>query len=236
AGNTDLDVILPAWAQEGGRDAVLRRLRDPEERARLRQDMAAVRSADDWKGVVIGSTAEASFRGRPLPEVAHALGVDAIEAALRLMEGDELKTSAFFFGMSEDNMWKILAEPYIMLGSDASLRSTKGPLSRDFPHPRAYGAFPRFLRAALDGKTVSLPEAIRKMTSLPADHFRLKGRGRVVAGTYADLVVFDPNTVTDVATYAVPHALTQGIECVMVNGIPTLDRNGLTGRRAGRIL
>ncbi|MBU4286137.1 MAG: amidohydrolase family protein, partial [Verrucomicrobia bacterium] len=93
-----------------------------------------------------------------------------------------------------------------------------------------------FLRAALDGKTVSLPEAIRKITSLPADHFRLKGRGRVVAGTYADLVVFDPNTVTDVATYAVPHALTQGIECVMVNGIPTLDRNGLTGRRAGRIL
>jgi N-acyl-D-amino-acid deacylase len=236
AGGTDLDVILPDWAQEGGRDQVLRRLRDPNEHAHLWQDMTAARSADDWEFVVIGSTTEASFRGRSLPEVAHALGVDAIEAALRLMEGDELKTSAFFFGMSEDNMWKILAEPYIMLGSDASLRSPKGPLSRDFPHPRAYGAFPRFLRAALDGNTIALPEAIRKMTSLPADHFRLKGRGRVVVGDYADLVVFDPNTVTDVATFTEPHALAQGIECVIVNGVPTLDRNGLTGQRAGRIL
>ncbi|MFH1476608.1 MAG: D-aminoacylase [Verrucomicrobiota bacterium] len=236
AGGTDLDVILPDWAQAGGRDAVLRRLRDPGERARLRQEMTASRLADDWKGVVIGSTAEVSFRGKSLPDIAQALGVDAIEAALRLMESDELKTSAFFFGMSEDNMWKILAEPFVMLGSDASLRSLQGPLSRDFPHPRAYGAFPKFLRAALDGKTVALSEAIRKMTSLPADHFRLKGRGRVAAGAYADLVVFDPNTVADRATFAVPHALARGIDFVMVNGVPTLDRNGLTGRRAGQIL
>ncbi|MDD5679162.1 MAG: D-aminoacylase [Kiritimatiellae bacterium] len=236
AGNTDLDVILPDWAQAGGRDAVMRRLRDPDERKRLRKEMTASRLADDWKGVMIGSTAEASFRGRSLPEVAQALGVDSLEAALRLMESDELKTSAFFFGMSEDNMWKILAAPFVMLGSDASLRSLEGPLSRDFPHPRAYGAFPKFLRAALDGKTVTLPEAIRKMTSLPADHFRLKGRGRVAVGAYADLVIFDPNTVVDRATYAVPHALSQGVECVMVNGIPTLDQNGLTVQRAGRVL
>jgi len=300
AGNTDLDVILPDWAQEGGRDAVLRRLRDHDEHARLWQEMTASRPADDWQGVVIGSTAEMAFRGRSLPEVAQALGVDPVEAALRLMEGDELKTSAFFFGMSEDNMWKILAEPYVMLGSDASLRSLQGPLSQDFPHPRAYGAFPKFLRAALDGeaprgpavagrgsllrrsnasgcegwifaepcearnailschssagatedhpcdkpqdflakkgKTIALPEAIRKMTSLPADHFRLAGRGRVAVGNYADLVIFDPNTVADRATYAVPHALAHGIEGVIVNGVPTLDRNGLTGRRAGRIL
>ncbi|MFA5342532.1 MAG: D-aminoacylase [Kiritimatiellia bacterium] len=236
AGGTDLDVILPDWAQAGGRDAVLQRLRDRDERERLWREMTASRPAEDWEGVVIGSTAEASFRGKSLPEVAQAWGVDPVAAALRLMESDELKTSAFFFGMSEDNMWKILAEPFVMLGSDASLRALNGPLSRDFPHPRAYGAFPRFLRAALDGKTVALPEAIRKMTSLPADHFRLKGRGRVVAGAYADLVVFDPNTVADVATFGEPHALARGIECVMVNGVPTLDRNGLTGRRAGQIL
>ena len=236
AGNTDLDAILPDGAQAGGRNAVLQRLRDHDCHARLQQEMTAARSADDWKDVVIGSTAEVSFRGRSLPEVAQALGVDPVEAALRLMEGDELKTSAFFFGMSEANMWKILAEPFVMLGSDASLRALQGPLSRDFPHPRAYGAFPRFLRAALDGKTVALPEAIRKMTSLPADHFRLKGRGRVVTGAYADLVVFDPNTLADRATFAVPHALAQGIECVMVNGVLTLDQKGLTGGRAGRIL
>lgn len=234
ASNTDLDVILPNWAQEGGRDAVLQRLRDPGERAHLRQDMAA--GTRDWKTIVIGSTGEASFRGRSLGEVAQVLGVDPIEAALRLMQADELKTSAFFFGMDEGNMWKILAEPCVMLGSDASLRAPTGPLSRDFPHPRAYGAFPKFLRAALDGKTVALPEAIRKMTSLPADHFRLKGRGRVAVGAYADLVIFDPGAVADCATYAVPHALAKGIECVLVNGVPTLDRAGLTGRRAGMIL
>jgi N-acyl-D-amino-acid deacylase len=198
--------------------------------------MTAARLADDWEGVVIGSTAEVSFRGKSLPEVAQVLGVGPVEAALRLMESDELKTSAFFFGMSEENMWKILAEPFVMLGSDASVRSLQGPLSHDFPHPRAYGAFPKFLRAALDGNTIALPEAIRKMTSLPADHFRLKHRGRVVAGDYADLVVFDPTTVTDVATYSNPHALARGIEFVMVNGVPTIDQNSLTGRRAGRIL
>ena len=198
--------------------------------------MEAARPAEDWKGVVIGSTSEVSFRGKSLPEVAQSLGVDPVEAALRLIEGDELKTSAFFFGMSEDNMWKILAEPFVMLGSDASLRALEGPLSQDFPHPRAYGAFPKFLRAALDGKTVMLPEAIRKMTSLPADHFQIKERGRVVEGSYADLVVFDPNTVADVATFGQPHALAKGIECVMVNGVPTLDQTGLTGQRAGRIL
>lgn len=236
AGNTDLDVILPDWAQAGGRDAVLRRLRDPDERVRLWREMTASRPADDWQGVVIGSTSEVAFRGQSLPDVAQALGVDPVEAALRLMQSDELKTSAFFFGMSEENMWKILAAPFVMLGSDASLRALQGPLSMDFPHPRAYGAFPRFLRATLDGKTVNLPEAIRKMTSLPADHFRLKGRGRVAVGAYADLVVFNPQTVADVATFAVPHALAKGIECVMVNGVPTLDRNGLTGRRAGMIL
>lgn len=236
AGNTDLDVILPDWAQAGGRAAVLGRLRDPVKRKRLWQEMTASRPEKDWQGVMIGSTTDAPCRGKTLPEIAQSRGVDAVEAALQLMVGDELKTSAFFFGLSEENMWKILAAPCIMLGSDASLRALAGPLSRDYPHPRAYGAFPKFLRAALDGKTVALPEAIRKMTSLPADHFRIKGRGRVVVGAYADLIVFDPGAVADCATYAAPHALARGIECVLVNGVPTIDRNVLTGRRAGHIL
>ncbi|MBI2437591.1 MAG: amidohydrolase family protein, partial [Lentisphaerae bacterium] len=136
ASGTDLDVILPAWAQEGGRDAVLRRLRDPADRARLRQDLASARPGDDdWEAITVGSTRETSFRGQPLLEVARMLGVDPGEAALRLMEADELKTSAFFFGMCEENLWKILAEPYVMLGSDASVRAISGPLNRDFPHP-----------------------------------------------------------------------------------------------------
>ncbi|MBI2441668.1 MAG: D-aminoacylase [Lentisphaerae bacterium] len=236
ASSTDLDVILPAWALVGGQAAVLRRLRDPAERERLRQVLAGARAENDWATIVVGSTGDVSWRGRPLLEVAQALDVEPGEAALRLMERDELKTSAFFFGMSAENLSKILAEPYVMLGSDASLRALAGPLSLDFPHPRAYGAFARFLRAALDGKTVALPEAVRKMTSLPADHFRLAQRGRVAPGNYADLVVFNPATVRERATFAKPHALAEGIEHVMVNGVLTLSPRGLTGHRSGRIL
>ena len=158
------------------------------------------------------------------------------EAVLSLLESDDLKTSAFFMGMSEPNMWRILAEPYVMLGSDASLRSPVGPLSRDFPHPRAYGSFPRFLRAALDGKTVPLPEAVRKMTSLAAEQFGLKGRGSLAVGGMADIVVFDPKTVADRATFTNPHQLARGIEWVIVNGVGTLSPAGPTGRRGGRVL
>ena len=158
------------------------------------------------------------FQGRPIVEVAEAMHAHPAEAALRLLERDKLGTSAFFSGMCEANMWKILAEPYVMIGSDASLRATSGPLSHDFPHPRAYGTFPRFLRAALDGKTVSLPEAIRKMTALPANHFRIRDRGRIAIGMFADLVVFDPKRVRDLATFSKPHQFSEGIEAVAVNG------------------
>jgi N-acyl-D-amino-acid deacylase len=133
-------------------------------------------------------------------------------------------------------MGRILAEPYVMLGSDASVRAPTGPLSRDFPHPRTYGAFPRFLRAALDGKTVPLAEAVRKMTALPAEQFGLKGRGILRVGNPADLVVFDPVTVSDRATFAAPHQLARGVEWVIVNGVVTLTPAGPTGRRGGRIL
>ena len=138
--------------------------------------------------------------------------------------------------MNEENMWKILAEPYVMLGTDASLRSPSGLLSRDYPHPRAYGSFPRFLRAALDGKTVSVPEAVRKMTSLPTEHFRLQGRGVLAAGRQADVIVLDPSVLRDKSAYDNPHQLAVGIEHVIVNGVLTLSNGCLTGKRGGRFL
>jgi N-acyl-D-amino-acid deacylase len=232
---TDLDVIFPNWATEGGRAAELGRLRDPATRARLRAELLAARTERSWGAITIGSTSEgnAPFRGQPLEAVAATLGMEPVDAALHLIETDNLGTSAFFQGMSETNLWRILAEPYVMIGSDASLRAPWGPLSRDFPHPRAYGSFPRFLRASLDGQTVPLPEAIRKMTSLPAGQFRLEDRGTVREGAYADLTVFDPAAVRDCATYAAPHQLSQGIRHVTVNGVITLQSGALTGRRAG---
>jgi N-acyl-D-amino-acid deacylase len=238
SGYTDLDIVFPAWAEEGGREAVLKRLKDASVRGRLRDELAS-RPAGYWGGIVIGSTHHpdnARFRGVPLSEVAAQLGLEPVDAVLYLAESDEVRTGAFFFGMSEDNMRRILAEEYVMLGSDASLRALTGPLSRDFPHPRTYGSFPRFLRMALDGETVPLPEAVRKITSLPAAHFGLEGRGVLAEGSRADIVVFDPETVRDTATYASPHQLPRGIEHVIVNGVLTVRDGALTGSRAGRFL
>ena len=191
------------------------------------------------ESVTIGATSHpdnSRFQGVPLPEIAAKLEMEPVDAVLYLAERDRLQTGAFFFGMNEDNMLRILAEPLVMLGSDASLRAVQGPLSMDYPHPRAYGTFPRFLRLALDGKTVPLPEAVRKMTALPADRFGLADRGTVASGKKADLVVFDPETVSDAATYAKPHQLARGITHVLVNGTVTLRDGILTGTHAGRVL
>lgn len=235
---TDLDVIFPDWATEGGRDAELARLGDPATRARLRAELLETRSERTWGSITIGSTtpANARFRGMPLEDAARLMGLAPVDAALTLIESDRLATSAFFQGMSEENLWRIMAQPWVMVGSDASLRAPWGPLSHDYPHPRAYGTFPRLLRAALDGKTVALPEMVRKMTSLPAAQFRLGARGEVKPGYMADLVVLNPGTVRDQASYSQPHRLPEGITHVLVNGVPVLDAGTLTGQRSGRWL
>jgi N-acyl-D-amino-acid deacylase len=239
AGATDLDVVFPAWFAEGGRDVILERLADPDQRRRLRTELLDSRPTEEWGGVMVGSTTDPAnhrFRGRTLLEVADALDCDPVDAILHLCQTDQLTTGAFFSGMSESNMMRILAEPYVMLGSDASLRAPAGPLSHDYPHPRAYGSFPRFLRWALDGKTVPLPEAIRKMTALPATQFGLHDRGVIAEGKKADLVVFDPDTIRDHATYGNPHQLSQGITHLIVNGTPTIRNGRLTGHRNGRVV
>jgi N-acyl-D-amino-acid deacylase len=239
ASNTDLDAVFPAWAQEGGRDAVLARLRDPDTRRKLRDELAASRTETYWEGVTVGSTAHSDnrrFQGRPLLEAARTLGLDPAETVLHFAQTDQLRTSAFFFGMSEANLDVILRRPWVMIGSDASIRAPHGPLSVDYPHPRAYGAFARFLRMALDGKTVLLEEAVRKITSLPAWHFGLTQRGILARGYYADIVVADPVALAERATYSDPHRLAEGIRAVMVNGTPVLEQGRLTGQRSGRFL
>jgi N-acyl-D-amino-acid deacylase len=237
-GWTDLDVVLPTWAKEGGRDAILARLRDAAQRRRLLEELRQSRTADAWDGVTIASVRDAELRelqGCAVPEAARRLGCDAVEAILLVLERDELRTGAFFAGMSEENMWKILAEPYVMVGTDASLRAPGGPLGKDHPHPRAYGTFPLFIKAALSGETVPLGEAIRKATSLPAAHFGLKERGTIAPGMMADVVIFSPS-ISDTATYADPHQLAAGVEWVIVNGVPAVAEGRPTGERAGRFL
>lgn len=236
---TDLDSRLPAWAQAGGRKAVLARLRDRTTRNRIRDELEHTTDIADWDTVTVATTAHAdtrAFRGCALSRVAERLGVVPVDALLYLLERDEMRTSAFFEGMSGANMRRILSEPYVMLGTDASLRAPTGPLGADHPHPRAYGAFPRFLRMAMQATTVSLSEAVRKITRLAADHFGLERRGRIEPGYAADLVVLDAGQVRDRSTFAEPHALASGVRHLIVNGVFTIRDAGLTDRRAGRIL
>jgi N-acyl-D-amino-acid deacylase len=238
-GCTDLDVVFPAWAEEGGRDAVMARLRDPAVREKIRRQLLESRADEDWAEVTVATTRHPEnqrFQGLPLPEVAEALGMHAVDAILHLALTDELHTGAFFGSMSEQDMVTILAEHFVMIGSDASARSAEGPLGAGFPHPRAFGTFPRFLRMALDGRTVPVHEAIRKMTSLPAEHFRLAGRGVLRVGYSADILVFDQAAVRDTATPKTPKRYAEGIRHVFVNGSPVVLNGAMTGKRPGRIL
>lgn len=240
AGATDLDVVFPEWASDGGRAGVLARLEDPATCERLRSELIDSRAIEDWGGVLVGSTTHPDnkqFRGESLIEVARKLNLDhPVDAILHLCRNDEMTTGAFFAGMSEDNMRRILQEPYVMLGSDASLRSLTGPLSDDYPHPRAYGAMPRFLRMVMDEDLLPLPEAIRKMTSLPAQHFKLEKRGILKKGYAADVIVFSPEELKDNATYANPHALASGVKNVIVNGAQVLSDGKQTGVLSGKVL
>jgi len=265
AGGTDLDVILPEWAAVGGREKILERLDDPAQRARVIAELAArgdtrppcaqmegvpnsclegerpaSRVLDYWSDIMIGGTWHPSLlatRGKTLDVVAREWGLPPAECAVEIIRLDQTRTGAFFGGMNQPNLETIFREPWVMPGSDASLRALEGPLSLDHPHPRAFGTFPRYLRMVTRmEKPLSLPEAVRRMTSLPADAFGLRGRGRVEAGAFADLVVFDPEKFLDRADYANPHQMSEGVCHVVVNGALTWSNKRFTGLRRGVFL
>ncbi|MDF7826400.1 D-aminoacylase [Pontiellaceae bacterium B12227] len=235
AGCTDLDIVLPLWATYGGRDAILERLRTSNVRKKLRNEL--MEHPDGyWDNVMVGSTQYEEFKGKYLPEVAVTLNLNEVDALLKLIDEDDLKTGGIFFSMSDDNLWRVLAEPYVSIGSDGSMRAPWGPLSHDHPHPRAYGSHTKFLRAALDGKTVPLPEAIHKMTGLPAEQFNLKNRGLLKEGYAADILIFDPDRIKENTTYADPHQLSEGMVHVFVNGFHCLEDGKHTELRGGTFL
>ncbi|HEY5653074.1 MAG TPA: D-aminoacylase [Pontiella sp.] len=235
AGNTDLDIVLPQWATYGGRDAILARVRNPNIRKTIHTELSD-KPNDYWDNVMIGSTQFEDLKGKYLTEAADILNTNAVDALLYLIDADDLKTGGIFFSMSEENLWKVLSESYVSIGSDGSMRAPWGPLSTDHPHPRAYGSHTRFLRASLDGKTVSLPEAIRKMTSLPASQFNLKNRGVLKEGYVADIALFNPSKIQENTSYSTPHQLSSGMTHLFVNGIQCLEHGKLTGRHGGAFL
>jgi N-acyl-D-amino-acid deacylase len=240
AGATDLDVVFPVWASDGGRERVLARLNDKDVCCRLRQELIDSREPDYWDGVLVGSTVHPDnlrFRGEPLPAVARELGLPhAVDALLHLCRNDEMRTGAFFASMSEDNLLKVYGEDYVMVGSDASLRAVSGSLSRDYPHPRAYGTVPRFLQLVQAQGVMGLEEAVRRMTSLPADQFQLSGRGLLARGYAADIVVFAQDEFRETASYAVSHSYAVGMRHVLVNGQAVLVDGEMTAALPGEFI
>ena len=250
AAGTDLDIVLPDWAQEGAAPAEMKRLGDAGLRARI---IAEINASDrDWSEVMIGGTwAEENkcfsgktvaeiLVGRSVPDRRGAQGtarptVTPGELICSILERDGCKTGAFFFGMSEENLAKIYARPWIVPGSDASLRAPWGPLGADHPHPRAYATMPEFYRR-VRALGFSCEETVARMTSVIADRFGIKGRGRIEKGAFADLVIWDEAVFKAKSTFTNPHQFTGGVRCVMVNGTIPYRDGAFTGDRGGRFL
>ena len=243
-----LSSYLPPWAHDGGDAKLLERLKDPALRARIRKEMVTP-SADwdnEWDGVpgpeaiLIGQVQNPKLlpmTGKTLADFAADRKLEPIEALFELLIEDNAFTRGVSFGMNEPDIVLALQQPWVSIDNDYEGTSPDGPLAKDFAHPRAYGTFPRILRKYVrEEKKLSLEEAIRKFSSFPAQRMRLSDRGVLKAGLWADVVVFDPNTVRDVATFEKPNQLSQGMEYVLVNGVPVISQGKMTGALPGKVL
>lgn len=248
ASATGLDASIPQWAHEGGTDSMLARLEDPPTRARIRRELlsppAGVESffagAGGEAGVLVASVLADSLKyleGKTVQSIAALWGVDPIDALLDLVVKDRGNTGAIYFSMSEDDVRAAIAYPWISFCTDFGAVAPEGILSRDRVHPRVYGSFPRVLgRYVRQRELLRLEDAIRKMTSQPAQRVGLSDRGLLRPGFAADIAVFDPLTVIDRASFEVPHQVSDGMRYVLVNGQVVLDEGSLTEVRPGRRL
>jgi N-acyl-D-amino-acid deacylase len=238
---TGLKERVPNWAQEGGIAQMRARIRNPETREKILYDMEhgiPTRNSDPANVMLLGFKKDSLsklYKGKRLDEVARLHGKNADETVLDLLVADQSSIPAVYFLISEDNMKRMLQQSYVSIGSDAGALA----LTKDFlelgAHPRAYGTFARVLGTyARDQKLMTLQEAIRRMTSLPAGHLKLKKRGTLRPGQYADVVVFDPAKVQDHATVDQPHQYATGVNHVFVNGVQVIQDGEHTGARPGR--
>lgn len=177
------------------------------------------------------------LQGKTLAQVANAWGVGPIDALFDLLVKDNASTTVAVFGMSEPDVVLALRQPWVSVDTDSEGLSSEGILGQGHPHPRAYGTFPRILRKYVrEQHTLTLPEAIRKFTALPAQRMRFTDRGVLKQGMWADIVVFNPSTIRDLATYEQPNQLSQGMDYVLVNGVPVIDHGKMTGALPGQVL
>ncbi len=241
AGNTGLAAILPYWAVEGNTDERLARLREGPHREKILRELSQANASENhWEQVMISRVStegNTELEGLTLSEAAALRGQPPEQLVVDLFLQEEGKVEVIMFSMSEDNLRRILAKPYVMIASDAGARTHTGPLSRGKPHPRSFATFVRALaRYAGDEGVMDLKEAICKSTSMPCDKMGITDRGRLVPGCWADVVVFDPERLSDTATFKDPVKYPPGIEYVIVNGSITVEKGEHTEARAGKVL
>jgi len=248
AGATGLDAAMPPWVQEGGHDAWVTRLKDPEVRERVAREMAT--PTDAWENLYLAAGSPervllVGFRnddlkpltGKTLAAVAAMRGTTPELTAIDLVIEDDSRVGTVYFLMSEENITRQIALPWVSFGSDEASMAPEGVFLKSNPHPRAYGNFARLLgRYVREEKIIPLEEAIRRLTSLPADNLRIGRRGRLTPGHFADIVVFDPETIRDHATFDSPHQFATGVVHVFVNGVQVLDDGRHTDARPGRVV
>jgi len=248
AGATGLDAAMPPWVQAGGEAAWIQRLQDPAIRARLREEIAT--PSDAWENLYLAA-GDASklllidfknprlkpLTGMTLAEVAAQRGTSVIDTMMDLVIEDESRVGTVYFLMSEDNIRAKIARPWVSFGSDAESSAPEGVFLQSSTHPRAYGNVARLLgRYVRDEQVISLAEAIRRLTSLPAQNLNIQQRGSLKPGYFADVVVFDPDSIQDHASYAQPMQLATGVSEVLVNGELVLQQGEHTGAMPGRVV
>jgi N-acyl-D-amino-acid deacylase len=248
AGSTGLDAAMPRWVQEGGYRAWAARLRDPAIRKRVAQEMKT--RADSWENLLlaagspervllVGFKADSlkQYTGKTLAEVAKLRGTSVEETAMDLVVKDGSRVNTVYFIIDEANIARELQKPWVSIGSDAASLAAEGVFLKSSTHPRAYGTFARMLgKYVRDDTVLSLAEAIRRLTSLPAMNLRITRRGQLKPGFLADVVIFNAQTIRDNATFDVPHQYATGVRDVLVNGVPVLRNGEHTGATPGRVV
>ena len=248
AAGTGLDACLPPWTEDGGYPALFKRLRDPATREKIKAEVS--KDSDAWENLYIAAGSPdkiflVGFKseklkpltGRSLAEVAKMRGKDPIDTLMDLIAEDESRVGTIYFVMSEENVKKEIAKPWISFGSDESSQAPEGVFLKSNPHPRAYGNFARVLgKYVRDEKAIPLGEAVRRLSGLPATNLGLDHRGFIKEGMFADVVVFDPATIADRATFEKPHQYAVGVKHVFVNGAQVIKDGEHTGAKPGRAL
>jgi len=240
--------FIPPWAHDGGDTKLVERLKDPAMRARIRKEMET--PSDDWDNEwqeisgpeailisVVQNPQLLPLQGKSIAEIAKLWNKDAFDTIFDLLIQDNAFTQVAVFGMSEPDVALALQQPWVSVDNDSQGTAPDGLLGQEHPHPRAYGTFPRILRKYVrEEKKLRLEDAIRKFSALPAERMRLDDRGVLKAGMWADVVVFDPATITDRATFENPNQLSVGMQYVLVNGVPVIDGGKATNSLPGKVL